>query len=83
MNYKNILKIKIQLNEKPYNIINPLSEVNSNLLESIKKNFEKQKEELSSKEKTGFLLVFFLQTEIAENRLSHSLNKKFFISSCF
>jgi hypothetical protein len=52
MNLKNILKIKIQLNEKPYNIINSLSVVNSNLLESIKKNFEKQKKDLSSKEKS-------------------------------
>ena len=51
MNIKNILKIKIQLNEKPYNIINSLLEVNSNLLESIKKNFEKQKKGLTSKEK--------------------------------
>ena len=40
INYKNILKSKIKLLEKPYNIINPLSEINTDILKSIQKNFE-------------------------------------------
>ena len=40
MNYKNILKLKIKINENQYYSINPLSKINSNLLQSIKNNFE-------------------------------------------
>ena len=40
LNYKNLLKTKIKLIEKPYTIINPLSEINSKILKSIQKNFE-------------------------------------------
>ena len=40
MNYKNILKIKIKLIEKQYQVINPLSELNSILINYIKRNFE-------------------------------------------
>ena len=78
MNYKNILKIKIQLNEKPYNIINPLSEVNSNLLESIKKNFEKYKKELSFKEKSEKNILdeipIFEKDNIQKNRSNYLKN---------
>ena len=42
MNYKNILKLKIKLIDKQYQVINPLSELNSNLLNYIKHNFESQ-----------------------------------------
>ena len=37
VNYKNLLKIKIKLIEKPYTIINPLSEINLKILKSIQK----------------------------------------------
>jgi len=37
MNYKNILKLKINLNKKQYFSINHLTEINSNLLQL--KNF--------------------------------------------
>ena len=40
VNYKNLLKTKIKLIEKPYTIINPLSEINLKILKSIQKNFE-------------------------------------------
>ena len=40
LNYRNLLKTKIKLIEKPYTIINPLSEINSKILKSIQKNFE-------------------------------------------
>ena len=40
INYKNLLKSKIKLIEKPYTIINPLSEINFKILKSIQKNFE-------------------------------------------
>lgn len=78
MNIKNILKIKIELNEKPYNIINPLSEVNSNLLESLKKNFEKNQKGLSSKEKSEENILdempFFEKDNIQKNRSNYLNN---------
>ena len=40
MNYQNILKLKIKLNDNLYNVINPLFKNNSNLLNSIKNKFE-------------------------------------------
>ena len=40
VNYKDLLKTKIKLIEKPYTIINPLSEINLKILKSIQKNFE-------------------------------------------
>ena len=52
MNYKNILKIKIKLNDKLYYVINPLIEMNSKLLNSINKNFQNQINESSLKEKS-------------------------------
>ena len=51
MNYKNLLKLKIKLNEQLYSIINPLTIANSNLLEEIEKNFEDDINELSLKDK--------------------------------
>ena len=78
MNYKNILKIKIQLNEKPYDIINPLSEVNSNLLELIKKNFQKQIKDLSFKEKSVKNTIdkkpIFQKDNILKNRSNYLNN---------
>ena len=53
MNCKNMLKIKIQLNDKLYNIINPLTKENSNLLKSIKYNYEKQIKLFSTKDNSG------------------------------
>ena len=53
MNCKNMLKIKIQLNDKLYNIINPLTKENSNLLKSIKYNYEKQIKLFSTKDSSG------------------------------
>ena len=40
VNYKNILKTKIKLVEKPYTLINPLAEINHKILKSIQKKFE-------------------------------------------
>ena len=40
INFKNLLKTKIKLIEKPYTIINPLTEFNHKILKSIQKNFE-------------------------------------------
>ena len=40
VNYKNLLKTKIKLIEKPYTIINPLTEINLKILKSIQNNFE-------------------------------------------
>ena len=40
INYKNILSNKIKLIEKPYNIMNPTSEINNNILKKIKNEFE-------------------------------------------
>ena len=40
INFKNLLKTKIKLIEKPYTIINPLTEFNLKILKSIQKNFE-------------------------------------------
>ena len=40
VNYKNILKTKIKLVEKPYTLINPLVEINHKILKSIQKKFE-------------------------------------------
>ena len=40
INFKNLLKTKIKLLDKPYTIINPLTEFNLKILKSIQKNFE-------------------------------------------
>ena len=40
INLKNILSIKIKLIEKPYNIINPLSDINNKILKKIKNELE-------------------------------------------
>ena len=40
INYKNILKTKIKLIEKPYILESPLSEINLKILKSIEKNYE-------------------------------------------
>ena len=40
INFKNLLKTKIKLIDKPYTIINPLTEFNLKILKSIQKNFE-------------------------------------------
>lgn len=40
VNYKNILKTKIKLVEKPYTLINPLAEINHKILKSIQKNLK-------------------------------------------
>ena len=53
MNYKNILKIKMKLNEQLYSVISPLSEINSNLLKKIKKNYLSEKNDFCSNEKNG------------------------------
>jgi hypothetical protein len=53
MNYQNILKLKIKLNEKQYYPINPLTEINSNLLKSIKQNFENEIKNFSYNEKNN------------------------------
>ena len=45
MNYKNILKLKIKLIEKPYEIINPMYEVNSKILLKIKKDIKLEQKE--------------------------------------
>ena len=55
MNFKNILKTKIKLNDKPYTIINPLTEFNLKILKSIQKNFEFSinEQEIPNKEKSS------------------------------
>ena len=40
MNYQNILKLKIKLNDNLYHVINPLFKANADLLNSIKKKYE-------------------------------------------
>ena len=45
MNYKNILKIKINLFEKPYEIINPMHEMNSKILLKIINDIRLEKKE--------------------------------------
>lgn len=74
MNYKNILKIKIQLNEKLYYIINPLSKLNSNLLDSIKYNFEKQIKAFPSKENPGNILSEKMQIFQKDNNMKNKPN---------
>ena len=55
INFKNILKTKIKLNDKPYTIINPLTEFNLKILKSIQKNFEFSinEQEIPNKEKSS------------------------------
>ena len=77
MNYQNILKIKIQLNDKLYCIINPLSKMNSNILEIIKYNYEKQINIFSTRESTGknFLdKTYFLNKDACQNNKLKILN---------
>ena len=45
MNYKNILKIKINLFEKPYEIINPMHEINTKILSKIGNDIGLEKQE--------------------------------------
>ena len=72
MNYKNMLKIKIQLKDKLYNIINPLTKYNSDLLKSIKYNYEKQKNLFSAKEYSG---TNFLNKTFLYNKDFNQINK--------
>ena len=67
MNFKNILKTKIKLNDKPYTIINPLTEFNLKILKSIQKNFEFSinEQEIPNKEKSS---------KNSKNTLSNSYN---------
>ena len=77
MNYQNFLKIKIQLNDKLYCIINPLSKMNSNILEIIKYNYEKQINIFSTRERTGknFLdKTYFLNKDACQNNKLKILN---------
>lgn len=55
MNYNNILKLKIKLNEKQYDIINPFSEINSNILQFINYNFQKEIKDFNRKNNPDFL----------------------------
>ena len=75
MNYKNILKIKIKLNEKQYYSINPLSEVNSNLLQSIKNHFETDsfiQKNNNQQNKTNYLKI---PNNSQENNINNSYQK--------
>ena len=45
MNYKNILKIKFNLFEKQYEIINPMHEMNSKILSKIRNSIDLEKKE--------------------------------------
>ena len=67
INFKNILKTKIKLNDKPYTIINPLTEFNLKILKSIQKNFEFSinEQEIPNKEKSS---------KNSKNTLSNSYN---------
>ena len=58
INCKNLLKTKIKLIDKPYSIINPLSEINHKILKSIQKNFEflMNEQEINSKNPKNNLL---------------------------
>ena len=58
INCKNLLKTKIKLIDKPYTIINPLSEINHKILKSIQKNFEflMNEQEINSKNPKNNLL---------------------------
>ena len=72
MNYKNILKIKIKLNEKQYNSINPLSELNSKLLQSIKNHFQMNsfiQKNKNQKNETNYLKI---PNNAQENNIDNS-----------
>lgn len=85
MNYKNILKIKIQLNDKLYSIDNPLSKENTNLLDSIKYNFEKQMNAFPSKENQGNIsydkMPIFPKDNFLKKKLNYLNNNNFQINN--
>ena len=77
MNYQNILKLKIKLNDNLYHVINPLFRANADLLNSIKKKYEnKGNFSIENIMKNNYDTNFFkdLKNNSNNNRLN-TLNK--------
>ena len=87
MNYKNILKLKFKLLVKPYEIINPMCEMNSKILLKIKKDIKLDEKEAFKGEINNVLSEYDINQININNRdpKSYHVNKLYpekFYESC-